>query len=139
MKNFGEFFKFLCKFFINLSKFFKSLWWVYFCWMSPRTEILGLFHWVPLPSFFSHRTLMSLMYMCTSMILDRVWFWIGNVKHRDLNCLFCDGVQLGDIFLFESSQCVSYFTVILHLNKCSCSGGSIASIGIEFLLLWDGN
>ena len=26
--------------FYKLSKIFKSLWWVHFCWMSPRTEIL---------------------------------------------------------------------------------------------------
>ena len=36
MVNFGEFFKFLCEFYINFSKFFKSLCLVNFCWISPK-------------------------------------------------------------------------------------------------------
>ena len=28
----------MCNIFINFSKFFKSLWWVYFCWMSSETK-----------------------------------------------------------------------------------------------------
>ena len=37
----------MCKFFINLSKFFKSLWEYIFAECPPPTEILGLFHWAP--------------------------------------------------------------------------------------------
>ena len=31
----------MIKLFYKFSKFFKSLWWVDLCWMSPRTEILA--------------------------------------------------------------------------------------------------
>ena len=41
MKNYGEFYKFLCDFNINFQNFL-SFCWVNFCWMSPlRTEILA--------------------------------------------------------------------------------------------------
>ena len=41
MKNFGEFLNFCANVLINFSKFYKSLCWVHFCWMSPQTEILA--------------------------------------------------------------------------------------------------
>ena len=60
MKNFGEFFKFLSKVFINFSKFSKGLWWVHFCWMYSWTEILA----TPL----QYRTWVEFMYEILSYV-----------------------------------------------------------------------
>ena len=60
--------------FYILLKFFKSLWWVQFCWMSPRTEILATplqyRTWVELMyKIFSPRTkILEYLYNCTLYI-----------------------------------------------------------------------